>query len=375
VTDVDFAAEGLLDGLEGPARDARRRLLEELHGEGTPLAELRAAVAEGRLVLLPAERVIGGAPSYTSHELAEMTGLDSAFLVALRRAQALPIVELDERQFTERDLESLMLARRMKDLGIPPDDMLEIARILGRGMSQAAEAMRTQVLKLVLEPGATEHELATRYANAAAVLHPMLGPMLEQMINLHLRHVVRTEVISAAEREAGQLPGAREMAVCFADLVGFTRLGEEVPADELSRVADRLGELAIERANPPVRIVKSIGDAVMLVSPEVPPLLDVALALVDDADAEGPDFPQLRVGLAAGQALGRAGDWYGRPVNLASRVTGIARPGSVLTTREVRDAAADAYRWSSAGARSIKGVADSVRLYRARRLEPGPDGA
>ena len=97
-------------------------------------------------------------------------------------------------------------------------------------------------------------------------------------------------------------------------------------------------------------------------------MLELALDLVDAADAEGDDFPQLRVGMAAGPALSRAGDWYGRPVNLASRVTGIARPGSVLATREVRDAATDAYRWSSAGARSLKGVEGPVRLYRARRL-------
>jgi adenylate cyclase len=117
-----------------------------------------------------------------------------------------------------------------------------------------------------------------------------------------------------------------------------------------------------------VRLVKTIGDAAMIVGPDAHAMLELALDLVDAADAEGAEFPQLRVGMAAGAALSRAGDWYGRPVNLASRVTGIARPGSVLATREVRDAASEAYRWSSAGARSLKGVEGPVRLYRARRL-------
>jgi adenylate cyclase len=121
-----------------------------------------------------------------------------------------------------------------------------------------------------------------------------------------------------------------------------------------------------------VRLVKTIGDAVMLVSPEAEPVVAVALDLLDASDAEGAGFPRLRVGLAAGSALSRAGDWYGRPVNVASRVTQIARPGSVLATREVRDAAAQSYRWSSAGARSIKGLPELVRLYRARRLGPPP---
>jgi adenylate cyclase len=235
--------------------------------------------------------------------------------------------------------------------------------------------MRSTVLELALVPGASEAELARRYAERVDGMMPLVGPMLEQMIRLHLRHSVRTEAISAAERAAGALPGAREVTVAFADLVGFTRLGEEVPPDELGRVAERLVELAGEHLRGEVRLVKTIGDAAMLVSPDVPPLLEVALELVDAANAEGRDFPQLRVGLAWGPALNRAGDWYGRPVNIASRVTAIARPGSVLATREVRDAANAEYRWSSAGARSLKGVDGPVRLYRARRLQSDEDAA
>ena len=106
----------------------------------------------------------------------------------------------------------------------------------------------------------------------------------------------------------------------------------------------------------------------MLVSPEAEPLVATSLGLLEASDAEGEGFPQLRVGVAGGPALSRAGDWYGRPVNIASRVVQIARAGSVLGTREIRDAAPESYRWSSAGARTIKGVPDPVRLYRARRL-------
>ena len=92
------------------------------------------------------------------------------------------------------------------------------------------------------------------------------------------------------------------------------------------------------------------------------------------ADGEGQDFPQLRAGVASGEALSRAGDWYGRPVNPASRITAIARPGSVLATREVRDAVGDDYKWSTAGRRKIKGVEGQLGLYRARRPEPEDAG-
>jgi adenylate cyclase len=133
----------------------------------------------------------------------------------------------------------------------------------------------------------------------------------------------------------------------------------------------RLEALTTELIEPPVRLVKTIGDAVMLTSLEPQPLIDAALGLIDAADAEGHDFPQLRAGSALGRALPRAGDWFGRPVNLASRITSIARPGSLLAEREVRESALasgeTAYRWSFAGERRLKGIREPVPLFRVRR--------
>ena len=364
---IDFAAEGLLEGLDGDARAARLELLTLLEGEGISLEELRDATRDGRLLFVGAERMVSGVPRYSTRQVGERAGVPPEFIMALRQANGLPVPDIDAVVCSEADIEAALTARRFLEAGIAEDQQLAVVRVIGRGLAQAAEVMRSTVLELVLEPGASEVELARRYAERVENFMPMVGPMLEQMVRLHLRHSVRTEAISAAERADGSLPGARDVTVCFADLVGFTRLGEEVPPDELERVAQRLVELATDHVRGEVRLVKAIGDAAMLVSPEPGGLLDVALDLVDAADAEGRDFPQLRVGMASGAALSRAGDWYGRPVNLASRVTALARPGSVLATREVRDAVGDAYRWSSAGARSLKGLDEPVRLYRVRR--------
>jgi adenylate cyclase len=112
--------------------------------------------------------------------------------------------------------------------------------------------------------------------------------------------------------------------------------------------------------------VKTIGDAVMLVSPEPDPLLDVALGLVEVAEREGEDFPQLRAGVALGPGLPRAGDWYGRAVNLASRLTSFARPGSVVADKATRDEAGD-WAWSFAGQHRFKGVRGEVPVFRVRR--------
>jgi adenylate cyclase len=182
-------------------------------------------------------------------------------------------------------------------------------------------------------------------------------------------------MIGRAELASGHLRDAQEMTICFADLVGFTRLGGEVEVQELGSVAGRLAELAAGVATPEVRLVKTIGDAAMFVGPEPAPVVEAALELIDAV--ERAELPILRAGAALGPTLQRGGDFFGHAVNLASRVTGIARPGSVLCTTEVHDAIPDRFEWSFAGRHRLKGVADPVRLYRARPLSApgdGPDG-
>ena len=166
-------------------------------------------------------------------------------------------------------------------------------------------------------------------------------------------------------------PSKSELTVCFADLVGFTRLGVDVEAQELGGVAGRFAELANEVARPPVRLIKTIGDAAMFVSPEPAPLVAVALELVRAAHEA--DMPSTRAGIAFGPALGRAGDYYWHSVNLASRVTGVARPDSVLGTQEVRDAAAEEFAWSYAGKHRLKGIGEAVPLHRARFKDSADD--
>jgi adenylate cyclase len=371
--EIDFAAEGLLDGLQGDARAERLALLRALAETGVPLEELRRNAAAGTLMFLGAGRVITGADRYTAAEVAQRSDVELDFLVSVRRAMGLPIPEPDEAVYTDADIEATSMIHVGRAAGISNADMLDLLRVLGRGLAQAAEALRALPLKLVLRPGMSEAELAEQYGLAVAQLYPLAGPMVNNLLALHLRHATESEVISAMERSGGRLPGAREVAICFADLVGFTRLGEEVPADELGRLAVRLEELAGDVAEPPVRLVKTLGDAAMLAAAEPEPLLGAALTLIEAADEEGEDFPQLRAGAALGEALPRAGDWFGQPVNLASRITSVARPGSLLVERGVREGAGEGYRWSFVGERRLKGIRTPVTLFRARR-QSGPGG-
>jgi adenylate cyclase len=365
--DIDFAAEGLLDGLEGKQRAERLILLEELVAQGVPLSELRRSTAMGTIVYLPADRVLVSSERYTAAEVAELTGIEEDFLVRVRRAMGLPIPDPDEAVYTEAEVESTRQIHVARAAGLSDEEMLDLMRVLGRGLSQVAEVLRAVPLKLVLQPGMSEADLAQSYARAAEQLYPLVDPLVSNALALHMRHATQSTVVSELERSGGRLPGSREVSVSFADLVGFTRLGEDVPPDELGRLAVRLEALAIEVAEPPVRLVKTIGDAAMLASPEPQALLDATLTLVDAADREGEDFPQLRAGAALGQALPRAGEWYGHPVNLASRITSVARPGSLLADRELRESAGEGYSWSFAGERRLKGIRGPVSLFRARR--------
>jgi adenylate cyclase len=374
---IDYQAEGLLDGTDGEDREARRELLDVLIDDGATLTELKRAVAEERLAFLPVERVLAGeGAKYTAAEVAELSGLEPAFQDRLFRALGLALAAPGELAYGDEDVEAAKTVTLFLGAGFSEDTVLEVCRVLGDSMARVAATVGGVVGETLAQPGDTERDLGLRYAQVTRELGPQLEPLILHVLNLHQRENAKRVVVSRADIAAGSLRGAVEIGVCFADLVDFTRLGEDIDPVELGQVAGRLTDLALEVTVPPVRLVKTIGDAVMLVSPrDVDALLETALSLLERAGQEGEEFPQVRIGVASGEALGRAGDWYGRPVNLASRVTAYARPGTVLATNEVADAGSGDYNWSKAGIRRFKGIREPVGLQRVRRPEPSPADA
>jgi adenylate cyclase len=363
---VDFGAAGLLDGLEGDDRAARERLLGRLIDEGFTPEELEAAVQEDRLALLLVDRVLRG--RYTARELEQRTGLRTAQMLRIRRLLGLPEATPDDRVFGEEEVKAAESTRLFLDAGLGEDAIAEITRVLGEGMARLAATTAAAFVDAFLNAGDAEDEVAQRFASVAEQLIPAIDPVLCAAYKQHLAEAVRRGVLSRAEREAGEAGRSQEVGVCFVDMVGFTRLGAQIDPRELGSVASKLAELANEVTEAPVRLVKTIGDAAMFVSPEPGPLVSTALSLLEAVDAA--DLPSLRAGVAYGSALQRAGDFYGHAVNLASRVTGAARPGSVLCTEEVREAAPEEFDWSFARKHKLKGMSDTVPLYRARRHQP-----
>lgn len=368
VADFDIEASGLLDGLEGQARAERAELIPWLLERGITVDQIRGAFAP---MLLASRKLLGDDGTYVSaRETSENTGIDLQLLQRIQRAMGLPTVDdPDAAVYLRADAEAAAFAQKFVEIGIEPDQLVQITRILAEGLSKAAEVMRYAALASVLDPDVSELEIAQRSELLIREVAPLLGPMIQEMLRLQLRHLMETEAVSARERAEGQrLPGARLVTVAFADLVGFTRLGEVVPPEELEKLAHRLADLTREIVVPPVRLVKTIGDEVMLVGPDAVEVLDAVIALAEASEGDD-DLPRLRVGVATGMAVSRAGDWFGSPVNLAARVTSAARPGSVLVAESTREAAGDDARfsWSFAGSRRLKGITSEVKLFRARR--------
>jgi len=359
---IDFEAEGLLEGTSD--RHARLELLRTLEQEGFSIEELREAAAHDRLALLPMERVLAGdGKLYTQEELAEETGLDLDFLNEAARALGVPVREPGERAITEEELELSRSAKVLLDAGLSRESFLELTAVMSRSMQTIAASFAGVFGEAFLRPGDTERDLGLRYAEALRQLGPLAAPTLQHMLNLRLRERMRDAVISQAELQSGQLAGSLPVTVGFVDIVGFTQLGEDVAPEDLGTVVRRFERAVSDAVTAPVRLVKTIGDAAMLVGPEPGPVVDTVLGLVDRSKDDG---PLLRGGVASGEGLARAGDWYGRPVNLAARLTSFARRGTVVTSSEVREAAGDGYDWSAAGSRRFKGVRGSVDVYRVR---------
>jgi adenylate cyclase len=360
---MDFST--LLDGLEGEDRAARERLLERLADEGYTLEEMEAAIEEDRLALLLVERVLGG--RYTAKELAKESGLPAAQMLRIRRLLGLPEPGPDEPVFGDEEVDAAKAISMFLSSGLGEESIAEITRVLGEGMSRLAATTAAAFVDAFLEPGDSEDEVAERFAVLAEQLIPAIDPVLRAAYRQHLAESVRRGMLSSAERESGEVAGDQEITVCFVDMVGFTRLGAQIEAQELGSLASKLAELATDVTRPPVRLVKTIGDAAMFVSSDTAAVVSVALSLLEAAQAA--ELPSFRAGVACGSALQRAGDYYGHAVNLASRVTGVARPGSVLCTQEVHDAAPDRFDWSFARSHKLKGMSEAVSLYRARRLD------
>ena len=342
--------------------DDHERLIGRLRDAGLNEEEIERADAEGRAPTLAVETALGAPARHTLSHVARESGLSTQFLRELMQAVGRPNPARGERVYSEEDVAFASVVKRFLDTGMPREGLLEVGRVTGLGMAQTAAAVRRLAGDALLQPGDSLDAAGLRYAAAIDQLVPLFARQLDYHFRAHLRDSIRGHLLTESELAEGRVAGTRELAVAFADLVDYTKLGEQLPPEDVGRIAGRLAALAVKAVVRPTQLVKTIGDAAMYVSPEPEALVRTCARLSGLIESEGEDCPALRMGVAFGRATTRGGDWFGAPVNVASRVTAVARPGQLYATEEIQSRAPD-LPWKKKRKRSLRGVESRVRLY------------
>ena len=310
--------------------------------------------------------LLGGSRRYNRLEVAERAGVPLERAQRLWRALGFPDVDDDNVAFTDLDVEALRTVQGLVELGIVDDEMqLATTRAMGQSLSRLAE-WQVSVLTTAL---AGMDRLG---AEAAAEAAQELVPVLEDLIG----YVWRRHLAAAAARALANPDEvvARPMAVGFADLVGYTSLTRQLDEHELAKVIGGFESVASDViAEQGGRVVKTVGDEVMFTADAAAAGAEISLRLMESVESVE-ELPELRVGVACGTVLARLGDVYGEPVNIAARLTSIARPDSVLVDREMAAALEgdERYRLRRVPPRPVRGYA-LLQAMRLRRAEPVDD--
>lgn len=302
---------------------------------------------------------------YTSREVAELAGVPVYRARRFWRALGFANVDDEAVEFTDEDLDSLMVLLRLAAAD-DDDHALTLARSVGRTAARLAEAQaELNVERLDLAGVPAEKRADVLRQKIAEEL-----PELERLLSYAWRRQLAASVgrILQPVHDSAAAP----LAVGFADLVGFTRLSRQLPAPELARLVDTFeGRSADLVTAGHGRIIKTLGDSVMFVADAAEHAAEIALELVE-AHSRVKIIPPIRVGIAFGPVLARMGDVFGSTVNLASRLTALAEPDKILIDAEMVIGLADAssFELTSVGRLAVRGVGDLTAFTLARRPRP-----
>src|SRR3954452_9906790 len=359
----------LADGDWTPAALAQARLVQRLRARGHTMEEVRRAARSGRLAfgyledLFPPPRRARGV-----REAAEETGLEPALIERIWAVAGFPRASLQE--IGEEDVRMLHHLSDVLDAGLPLVAFLQLVRVYGQALAQIADAevklFHLYVHEPMIREGAPVLDIAEELSDVASELLPLAGPIMDGVHQRLLRHFLEQDVVGHLELVADEAAlGRMRVAIAFADLAGYTRLTEEIGEEEALEIVERFVGLVEETLPDEARVVKTIGDEVMIVGADPAALADWAVGL----QVLAVERPRPRIGLHAGSVLYRDGDYYGRAVNLASRVSARATGGEVLVTREIADCAGRHLAFQAIGEVKLKGFDEATELFLARRAE------
>src|SRR3954451_8965666 len=351
-----------------PAAAALARTVARMRERGHSFDEIKEAIKEGRLssglledLFPPGERI------YTLEDAAEETGLEPELLERIWTSMGFPGRELDA--LTEDDMQALRWVGSVLGAGFPLVAFLQLTRVYGQSLSQIADAETRLFHIYVHEPlmreGVPALEMAEEMADLGRDLLPLASPIMDFIHRRYLSYFSEQDVVGhmEADVESDEAYGRIKVAIAFADLAGYTRYVEEEGEVEALSYVERFIESVANTLPEGARLVKTIGDEAMVVGQDVGAVVDWAVGF---SRLYANERPAPRIGVNAGHVIYRDGDYFGREVNLASRVVARARGGEVLVTGQVLDDLRESshLRIDNIGQVKLKGFNDPHSLCR-----------
>ncbi|HEV2873930.1 MAG TPA: MerR family transcriptional regulator [Thermoleophilaceae bacterium] len=352
---------------------AHARIVARLRERGHRLDQIREAGRQGRLAYGYIESLFSAeGATWSLDDAAGETGLEPALIERFWASIGLPPSTLDA--LTDEDLEALRYVSSVLAAGFPLVAFLQLCRVYGQSLSQIADAevrlFHLYVHEPLMREGVPGLEMAEEMEGLARDLLPVASPLMDYVHTRFLQHFVAQDVVGHMETELEDdesAAGRVRVAIAFADLAGYTRFTEEEGEEEALSSVERFVEGVTNTLPEDARVVKTIGDEVMVVGTDVGALVDWAVGFLGMFE----ERPEPRLGINYGSTLYRDGDYFGREVNLASRVVARARGGEVLVTDSVVEAVSGAahLRFEPIGDVKLKGFDEPRKLCRASARE------
>jgi len=370
-----WAAEKIVPVRRGrwtAAAAAQARVVARMRERGHSLDELKRAGREGRLAFGFVEDLFPSPEEQvTVEQVAAETGLEPELIERILVILGTPLGR--ERLLSPEDVKALRHCARVLAAGFPLVAFLQLVRVYVQSMRRIADAevrlFHLYVHEPLIRDALPELEIAEEMGELAADILPLAAPLTDYLHTRYLRYFTEQDVVGhmesdldAAASHLGQVP----VALCFIDLTGFTRYTEEEGDLEALDVVENFVETVEATLPPEATIVKTIGDEVMVVSPEPSSLTEWAVGLLD----RFPQRPRPRVGIHYANAFYRDGDYFGTHVNLVHRVVDRAQAGEVLVTDRVTGSLEErGLTCEPIGEASLKGFPVPTPLFLIRRAE------
>jgi len=351
------------------AAAAQARVVARMRERGHSLQDLKRAGREGRLAFGFTEELFPQPEEQaTIEQVAQETGLEPELIERILAILGTPLER--ERLLNPHDVQALRHCARVLAAGFPLVAFLQLVRVYAQSLRRIADAevrlFHLYVHEPLIRDGIPELEMAEEMGDLAEDLLPLASPLIDYLHTRYLRFFLEQDVIGHMEADLdeaahlGQVP----VTLCFIDLTGFTRYTEEEGDLEALDVIENFVETVEGTLPPEATIVKTIGDEVMVVSPDAASLTEWAVALL----ARFPERPQPRVGIHFAKAVYRDGDYFGTHVNLAHRVVTRAQAGEVMVTDRVTKAIAEreGLAFEPIGEVNLKGFPTPTPLFVVR---------